>query len=61
MYRTVQEFLNDWARESDLSLKVQRALTDASLGQKTDPEGRSLGDIAWHMVIIDLTLNNGYK
>ena len=52
MYRTVDEFVTDWTRESDLSLKVQRALTDASLGQKTDPEGRTLGDIAWHMVIM---------
>ena len=44
--------MNDWARESDLSLKVERALTDASLARKTDPEGRTLGDIAWHMVIM---------
>ena len=52
MYRIAHEFVNDWTRESDLSLKVQRALTDASLAQKTDPEGRTLGDIAWHMVIM---------
>jgi uncharacterized damage-inducible protein DinB len=56
MYKTVQEFVNDWTRESELSLKVERALTDASLSQRTDPEGRTLGDIAWHMaVMIGLT------
>ena len=52
MHKTVAKFVNDWTRESDLSLKVERALTDTSLAQKTDPEGRSLGDIAWHMVIM---------
>ena len=56
MYKTVLEFVSDWIRESDISLKVERALTDASLAQKTDPEGRTLGDIAWHMaVMIGLT------
>jgi len=56
MYRTVTEFVNDWDRESGISLKVERALTDKSLIQKTDPEGRTLGAIAWHMaVMIGLT------
>lgn len=56
MYRTVTEFVNDWDRETAISLKVERALTDASLAQKTDSEGRTLGTIAWHMaVMIGLT------
>ncbi len=49
MYRTIKEFTEDWARESGTSLKVERALTDASLSQKTDPEGRTLGQLAWHL------------
>jgi uncharacterized damage-inducible protein DinB len=52
MYRTVTEFVQDWTRESGLSLKVERTLTDASLPQKTDPEGRTLGELAWHMVVM---------
>jgi uncharacterized damage-inducible protein DinB len=52
MYSTIQEFVEDWTHESALSLKVQRALTDASLQQKSDPEGNSLGKIAWHMVVM---------
>lgn len=56
MYTTVSEFVDDWTRESATSLKVERALTDASLAQKSDPEGSSLGRIAWHMaVMIGLT------
>lgn len=50
MYTTISEFVEDWTRESGTSLKVERALTDASLQQKSDPEGNSLGKIAWHMV-----------
>ncbi len=49
MYRTISEFVDDWARESGISIKVQRALTDSSLSQKSDPEGNTLGKIAWHM------------
>jgi uncharacterized damage-inducible protein DinB len=52
MYGSVGEFVDDWTRESGISLKVERALTDASLSQKTDPEGRTLGQLAWHMVIM---------
>ena len=56
MYTSVTEFVEDWARESGNSLKVERALTDASLPQKSDPEANSLGKIGWHMcVMIGLT------
>jgi uncharacterized damage-inducible protein DinB len=52
MYKTISEFVEDWGRESAISLNVQRALTDASLQQKSDPEGNTLGKIAWHMVVM---------
>ena len=52
MYTSTREFVEDWTRESAISLKVERVLTDPSLQQKTDPEGRTLGTIAWHMVVM---------
>lgn len=52
MYRTIDEFVTEWTRESAITLKVERALTDASLPQKVDPEGRTLGQLAWHMVLM---------
>jgi uncharacterized damage-inducible protein DinB len=52
MYGTISEFVDDWGRESAISLKVQRSLTDSSLLQKSDPEGNALGKIAWHMVVM---------
>jgi uncharacterized damage-inducible protein DinB len=52
MYISVAEFVEDWGRESGNSLKVMRALTDASLSQRSDPEANTLGKIAWHMVLM---------
>jgi uncharacterized damage-inducible protein DinB len=51
MYRTIQDFLDDWKFESDATLKILSSLTDASLSQKVSPEGRSLGRLAWHIVL----------
>ena len=51
MYRTIQDFLDDWKRENDATLKVFKNLTDSSLMQKVTPEGRSLGFLAWHIVL----------
>jgi uncharacterized damage-inducible protein DinB len=51
MYRTIQDFLNDWQYENEATLKVFKNLTDASLNQKVTPNGRSLGFLAWHIVI----------
>jgi uncharacterized damage-inducible protein DinB len=52
MYKTIDEFVADWNSESAISLKVERVLTDASLQQKIYPEGRTLGQLAWHMVLM---------
>ncbi len=49
MVRSVADFEKDWGTEYDGTLKVFRALTDESLGQRVDPEGRSLGRLAWHI------------
>ena len=52
MYVTIAEFVEDWGRETAISLKVERALTDASLSQRSDSEGNTLGRLAWHMVVM---------
>jgi uncharacterized damage-inducible protein DinB len=51
MYQTIDNFLNDWKNESQLTLKVLKALTDQSLSQKVSPDGRTLGFLAWHIVL----------
>jgi uncharacterized damage-inducible protein DinB len=51
MYRTISDFTLDWKSESAATLKVLHALTDESLHQKVSPTGRSLGFLAWHLVL----------
>ena len=50
MYRTTEDFLNNWKHERIATLKNFKLLTDSSLQQKITPEGRSLGFLAWHIV-----------
>jgi uncharacterized damage-inducible protein DinB len=49
MYTKLQEFLDDWAYESEASQKVLNNLTDDSLKQSVVPGGRTLGSLAWHL------------
>lgn len=51
MYRAIEDFQQNWAAESAATLKLLRALTDASLQQPVEPNGRTLGRIAWHIVL----------
>jgi uncharacterized damage-inducible protein DinB len=49
IYKSIQDFLNDWAYESESTQKVINNLTDESLAQKVTSRGRSLGFIGWHL------------
>lgn len=49
MYRKITDFLQDWKREAQSTEKMLSRLTDASLEQSVNPEGRSLGRLAWHI------------
>ena len=49
MYITISDFIKDWNREASLTQQVLDALTDESLRPKVYPEGRALGQIAWHL------------
>jgi uncharacterized damage-inducible protein DinB len=49
MYRKLDDFLQSWTHESEGTLKLMDALTDASLQQRVTADGRSLGFLAWHL------------
>ncbi len=49
MFRRVADFQKAWQHETDSTLKVLGALTDASLGQAVTKDGRTLGRLAWHI------------
>lgn len=50
MYSTVENFIAEWKNEAVLTQKILDSLTDEALRQQVDPEGRTLGRIAWHFV-----------
>ncbi|TLS50048.1 damage-inducible protein DinB [Paenibacillus antri] len=50
MYRSLNDFFQDWAQEEALTLKVLETLTDASLPQAVSDGKRTLGDLGWHLV-----------
>lgn len=49
MYKTIDEFLSDWAGETQSTIKVLKALSDESLATEVKPNDRTLGSIAWHV------------
>ncbi|MFH0991141.1 MAG: DinB family protein [bacterium] len=51
MYSSIESFEKDWQYESDSTLKILNVLTAPSLTQRVTSEGRSLGFLAWHLVL----------
>lgn len=51
MFRRIDDFDAVWRNEREGTLKTLRALNDASLGQQVSSGGRTLGRIAWHIVV----------
>jgi uncharacterized damage-inducible protein DinB len=51
MYRTIDDFVNSWRQESESTAKVFANLTDESLSQRVTPDRRSIGKLAWHIVV----------
>lgn len=50
MFDSLVNFQKEWKNESEATLKVLQTLNDMSLEQKVYSEGRTLGEIAWHIV-----------
>lgn len=50
MYRKIEDFQRDWIYETGQTVKLFQNLSDPSLSQKVNEDGRSLGFLAWHLV-----------
>lgn len=50
MFTSVQDFINDYRRESQSTQKLLDSLTDESLQQEIVPGSRTLGTLAWHLI-----------
>jgi uncharacterized damage-inducible protein DinB len=51
VFLKVKHFLLTWARESAETARVMAALSDESLGQRVAQGSRTLGELAWHVVV----------
>jgi len=51
MFTRIDDFETCWKTEAAGTLRVLGALTDASLGQATAQQSRTLGRIAWHITV----------
>jgi uncharacterized damage-inducible protein DinB len=51
MFRTMRDFLEAYASLTEGTARVFGALTDDNLGQAVTPEHRTLGQLAWHVVV----------
>ena len=51
MYRKIEDFQADWGYEAEITTKLFGNLTDESLDQRINDGGRTLGFLAWHIVI----------
>lgn len=49
MLRKIEDFQKDWSYEAEMTGKVLQTLTDESLGQKVNADGRDLGFLGWHL------------
>lgn len=61
MYCNLESFLNDWEKESKLTLKMFEALTDESLEKVPYENVRTLARLAWHIThtLIEMPHNAG--
>ncbi len=51
MYRTIEDFIKIWKYESESTAKTLKCLTVESLTFKVSENVRSLGFLAWHIVL----------
>ncbi|MCJ8011022.1 DinB family protein [Paenibacillus sp. KQZ6P-2] len=49
MYRTVQDFVNEWSHAAVGTIKVLEAMSDEKLGQSIVEGHSSLGWLGWHL------------
>ncbi|MFC5471376.1 DinB family protein [Cohnella suwonensis] len=51
MFTSINEFVKEFESESAITERVLDSLTDESLGQAVTAQHRTLGRIAWHLVL----------
>jgi len=57
----LQMFLETWERETQVTLALMRSLPRDQYDFRPDAEGRSLGELAWHLAEIDGYMTHGIE
>jgi uncharacterized damage-inducible protein DinB len=57
----LEMFLSAWDREAQSTLKLLEALPASQYDFRPDPEGRSLGELAWHLAEGDAYMSYGIE
>jgi uncharacterized damage-inducible protein DinB len=55
----LQRFLGTWEFETDNTVKLLKALPKDQYDFRPDADGRSLGELAWHLAEVDAYMTNG--
>lgn len=50
MYRSIEDFQNEWTYEYESTLKLFSHFTNEALHQAVKPGGRTIGFLAWHLI-----------
>jgi uncharacterized damage-inducible protein DinB len=56
LFTAIRHFSTTWTHESAQTARLLADLTDASLGQRIAEGYRSLGELAWHVVVSPRTI-----
>lgn len=51
MFRSIDDFAQEWQHERSNTIRLMQMMTDESLSQAVVPGGRTLGFLAWHLVV----------
>ena len=51
MIRNIEDFVQAYTAERAKTMQLLQAVTQESLEQRVSPEGRTLGFLAWHIVV----------
>src|SRR5437868_4586377 len=57
----LEQFIQEWDREAEGTLKLLRALPAAQYDFRPDAGGRSLGELAWHLAEGDAYMSYGIE
>jgi uncharacterized damage-inducible protein DinB len=61
MSKELESFLQTWEFEAQNTIKVLKSLPEGKYDFRPDPQGRSLGELAWHLVEVEAYMTFGIE